>query len=221
MLDVGSVERGDGGTAEKAKRALDIVAQDFNRTGYAGLAGGGETVDVGAADEDGAGAKTEGFDDVAAAADAAVDQNFGVAADGGDDFWKGMKRGGDRIELPAAMIGDHDGGCAGINTAPCIFAGEHALDHDRTGPHLANPAEVVPGDGGTAESGGDVDEFHGALAGDDDVFEFGNAAIEKEIRDPGGMSEELPRVGNFFEERAAEEGFHAVAVVAFAHAGDG
>ena len=50
------------------------------RPRHAGLAAGAEAVGVGAADQHRARAHAERLDDVAAAADAAVDQNLGLAA---------------------------------------------------------------------------------------------------------------------------------------------
>jgi len=114
-VDVRGVEGGDGGAAEEAEGAFYVGAEDFEGSDYAGVADGGHAVGVGAADEDGAGAEADGFDDVAASTDAPVHQNFGAAVDGGHDFGKRADRGIDGIELAAAVIGDDDGGDAFIN----------------------------------------------------------------------------------------------------------
>jgi len=101
---VGGVEGGDGGAAEEAESSVDVSAEDFEGAEDAGIASGGHAVGVGAAYENGAGAKADGFDDVGATADAAIHQDFGAAVYGGDDFGKRADCGIDGIELTATVI---------------------------------------------------------------------------------------------------------------------
>src|SRR5258708_6291790 len=121
---VGGFEGGDGGAAEEAKGAFDVGAENFEGAGHAGVAGGGQAVGVGAADEDGAGTEADGFYDVAAAADSAIHQDFCAAVDGSDDFGKRPNCGIEGIELAAAVVRDDDGADAVVRRAGCVVASE-------------------------------------------------------------------------------------------------
>src|SRR6266480_4359335 len=140
--DVGRVEGFEGGAAEEAEGAVDAFAEDLEGTGGAGFAGSAETVGISAADKNGAGTEAKGFDDVGAAADSAVEQDFGLASDGGDDFRKYAKRRGDSIELAAAVIRNDDGGGANVDGAASIVGGENAFCDDGAGPEFAEPAKI-------------------------------------------------------------------------------
>src|SRR5256885_894579 len=175
--DVGRIEGLEGGAAEEAEGAVDAFAEDLEGTGGAGFAGSAETVSVSAADEHGAGTEAKGFDDVRAAADSAVEQDFRLASDGGDDFRKHAKRRGDSVELAAAVIRNDDGGGANVDGAAGVVGGENALCDDRAGPEFAEPAKIFPGDDGATERGANIDERHGAFAGNDDVGERRSAAV--------------------------------------------
>ncbi len=102
-----------------------------------GAAGGAESVGVGAPDEHGARTQTERFDDVAAAADSAVQKDLRASADGVDDLGQCAQRRSDRVELPAAVIGDDDGIGAGVNGAARVLRGQNAFDDDRAVPRFA------------------------------------------------------------------------------------
>jgi hypothetical protein len=219
-VDVRSVEGGDGGTAEEAEGAFDVGAEDFEGAEGAGVAGGGQAIGVGSADEDGAGTETDGFDDVGAAADAAVHKNFGAAVDGGDDFGKRANGGIDGIELAAAVVGDDDGGDAFVNGAVGVVPCEQAFHDDRAGPHFSDPVQIVPGYSGVGERGGDIHQLHGPFTGDGDVFELGDSSIGEKCGEPARVREKLREKRELGEERAAEKLLHAVARIAFAHSGD-
>jgi hypothetical protein len=218
---VGGVEGGDGGAAEEAESAFDVGAEDFEGADDAGVSGGGQAVGVGAADQDGAGAEADGFYDVGAAADSAIHQNFGAAVDGGDDFGKRADRGIDGIELTAAVIGDDDGGDAFIHGAAGVVSCEQAFHDDWAGPDAADPAQIVPGDGGVGQRGSNIYKLHGPSAGGGDVLKFWNAAVGEKRGKPAGMREKLREKRELGEERVAQELLHAVARIAFAHSGDG
>lgn len=93
-MDEGGIEVGDGCAAEEAERALDIGAQNGEGAGNTGVAARGEAVGISAADEHDASAEADGFDDVAAAANAAVHEDFGLTVDGSDNFGKHAESGG-------------------------------------------------------------------------------------------------------------------------------
>ena len=218
--DVGRIEGFDGGAAEEAEGAVHAFAEDLEGAGGAGFAGSAETISISAADEHGAGTEAKGFDDVGAAADATVEQDFGLASYGGDDFRKHAERRGNSVELTAAVIRNDDAGGSLVDGAASIVGGENALRDDRAGPEFAEPAKIFPGDDSATERGADVDERHGAFAGNDDVGERRSPAVEEKGSEPTGTREKLRDIGKFREERAAEKFFHAVARVALAESGD-
>jgi hypothetical protein len=147
--------------------------------------------------------------------------DFSLSVDRADDFGQGAQGRLNAIELAASVIGDGDGGGAFIDRAARVVGGEDALDDDGTAPELANPGEIAPGDGGFGKSDGDIDERHGAFAGDDDVGKRGDASVAQKTDEPTGAREDLRKIGNFLEGVAADELLHAVAEVALADAGDG
>src|SRR6202047_3402038 len=119
------------------------------------------------------------------------------------------------------MIGDGNCRCAFVDGAASVVSSEDAFDDDRAAPQFANPAEVAPGHGGLGEGGGDIHERHGAFAGDDDVGERGQTAIEQKTRKPSRAREDLRKKPKFFKGTAADEFLHSVAVIALANSGDG
>jgi len=131
----------------------------------------------------------------------------GLASYGGDDFRKHAKRRGNSVELTAAVIGNDDGGGAVVDGAASIVGRENAFCDDRAGPEFAEPAKIFPGDDSATERGADVDERHGAFAGNDDVGERRSAAVEEKGSEPTGTREKLRDVGKFREERPAEKFF--------------
>src|SRR5258706_5196905 len=143
--DVGRIEGFEGRAAEEAEGAVDAFAEDLEGTGGAGFAGSAETVGIGAADEHGAGTEAKGFDDVRAAADATVEQDFRLASDGGDDFRKHAKRRGDSVELTAAVIRNDDGGGSVVDGAAGGGGGEDALCGFGGRPEVRGPAKNLPG----------------------------------------------------------------------------
>src|SRR5208337_2593498 len=220
-IHIRTIKVGDGRAAEQPQRAVEVGAQNFDGAIDAGFSGGGEAVGVGASAEYGAGAETEGLDDVAATANASVHEDFGLPVDGLDDLGQSSQRRGNAIELASAMIGN--GNCRGafINGAARIVSGEDAFNDDGALPQVANPGQAAPGRGALGEGGSDIDEGHGSFAGDHDVGKRGHTAIEQKTRKPSRAREHLRKKGKFFEDAAADEFLHAVAVITLAHPGDG
>src|SRR3546814_16837779 len=88
VANVAPVERFDGGTAEEAKGAVEVGAEDLQHALHPGLARG-EGEDPGPADHRRAGAQGDGAGDVGAAADAPVAEHPPAVADGVDDLHEG------------------------------------------------------------------------------------------------------------------------------------
>src|SRR6202795_95288 len=220
-IHIRTIQLGDGPTPKQSQRAIEVGTQNFDGATDAGFSGGGQAIGVGASAEHGAGAEAESLDDVGAAADASVHEAFGLPVDGLDDFRQGSQRRGNAIELAAAMIGD--GNCRGafVDRAARVFSSKDTFDDDGAALQFANPAEVAPGHGGFGEGGGDIHERHGAFAGDYDVGERGQTAIEQKACKPSRAREDLRKKRKFFEHAAADEFLHSVAVIALADSGDG
>ena len=130
-MQIGLVEFGKFVDAEETEAALHLVLQQFQHPHHAGLAGGGERPALHAAEADEIGARRDRLDDIGAAAEAAVDHDFGAAGDGGDDFRQHMHGAAAVVELAAAVIGDVDPLDAVIDRDLGVFRGGDALDHQR------------------------------------------------------------------------------------------
>ena len=169
--DDAAVELVDGGDAEERHAAAGFVAEDAEGVIDAGFTGSGEAVEVGAADHAGVCAEGKRFDDVCAAADAAVEDDFGPAADGVDDGGQGVDRGGCLVELAAAVVGDDDGADAHVDGADGVVGVEDPFDGEGAVPGFDHPFEVGPGDCG-------VELVVDVVAEGDDVVAVGHAAAD-------------------------------------------
>ena len=72
--------------------------------------------------------------------------------------------GADAVELASAMIRDHHRGSARIHGTTSVVAGKQALDHDRAGPVLANPAQIVPGHSRAGQRSRNINQLHRSLS---------------------------------------------------------
>src|SRR3954451_14382424 len=213
----------DGGSklplSEQFHGADYVGAEDVEGAGDAWTAGGGEGVGGGAADQDGAGAEGEGFDNVAAAADAAVEQHFDLAVHRFDHLGQNGDRRGDAVELAAAVIRYDDGIHTAIDRLARIVRGVHALRDDRTLPRLADPFEIIPADHRLFERRADIRVRHRPVF-QHDVRKLHQAAVAQVAVQPARPGEELKEVREHREGRTGDELLHAVAQIALAHAGD-
>ena len=98
-----------GARAEKAHGAVELNPQDLESLNDALRAARGEPVEVRLADADGVGAKSEGLGDVGSSLDAAVENNLDVGPDGLSNGGEDVDRGGRRVELASAVVGDPPG----------------------------------------------------------------------------------------------------------------
>ena len=114
------------------------------RAGNSSLPGGGQAVGIGASAQHGAGSQADRFDDVGAATNASVHQDFDLTVHCRDDFGQSSQRRANSVELASAVIGNDHGGSAFIHRAARVFAGENALDDDRTGPVTCGSSSGLP-----------------------------------------------------------------------------
>ena len=155
----------NGNAAEQTQRTLNIGTQNFDSSIDSGFSGGGETIGISASTKYGTSAKTEGFNNVSATANAAIHEDFGLPVNRIYDFGQSAQRRWNTIQLTSAMVGNGNRGGSFVDRAPSIVARKYALDHDGPRPNLANPCEVTPGHGRLSESDGYVDQRHRTFAG--------------------------------------------------------
>lgn len=108
FLDVIGSDGGDCWGAAELHAADEFLSEQFHHVGDAFAAGGCESVDVGSADADRVSAQRQGFEDVGASAEAAVDQDGDFALNGVHDFREGFDGAAAAFELTAPMIGDDE-----------------------------------------------------------------------------------------------------------------
>ncbi len=100
-----------------------------SNTDHALLAGGGEGVDEGAAQQHAVRAQGEHAYHVQAGADAGIRQDRQVALHGVGDGRQGPGRGEHAIELAPAVVGDHDAVRAEAHRLAGVLRVENALEH--------------------------------------------------------------------------------------------
>ena len=91
-------------------------------------------------------AERERFENVRAAAHAAVENHLEPVAGGVDDLLEHVERRRREVELPAAVVADHDGGRADVRRALRVLARHDALDREWAAPLLDHPLGVLPRD---------------------------------------------------------------------------
>ena len=133
-------------TTEQRHVARELGLQDLQRLDDAGFAARAEAVEMRPARRAGARPERERFQNVRAAAHAAVEDHLEAVAGGVDDLLEHVERRRREVELPAAVVADHDGGRADVGRALRILAGHDALDREWAAPFLDHPLGVLPGD---------------------------------------------------------------------------
>ena len=91
-------------------------------------------------------AKTDRFYDIAAAANTAIHEDFGLAVDGSYNFWEHSQGGWSSVQLTPTVIGDNNRGCPFVDGTFPIVGRKHPFDDNRPGPDPLEPANVFPGD---------------------------------------------------------------------------
>src|ERR1700722_3510229 len=86
-IHIRAIQRRDRRAAEQLERPIQIGAQDLDRAVDASFTRRGQTVGISASAQYGVGAETDGFDDVGAAANAAIHPYFDLTVDRLDHFW--------------------------------------------------------------------------------------------------------------------------------------
>src|SRR6185437_3545220 len=105
---------GHGAAAELTEDAIELDGEHVEGSPYAALAVGRKPIKGCASDHYRMRAQRERFGDVASAAEAAVDHDRQAITDSGGDFPENLDRRYTVVELPPAVIGEHDTVAAGV-----------------------------------------------------------------------------------------------------------
>ena len=125
-----AVSRFDRREAQLAQGIAQLLAEQGHHVDHTRLAPEGETPQVGPGDAHGPGAERERLDDIAARADAPVDEHDTVVAHGLDDGGERPDGGYDRIELAAAVVRHDD-------------AVDSEVDAGRASPGWSTPFTII------------------------------------------------------------------------------
>src|SRR6202011_4095242 len=87
----------------------------------------------------------------------------------------------------------------------------------RARPETSDPFHVLPTERCLTESCVHVDERHRPLAWDDNVAQFGTASIKQEANQPSRACEQLWQKRDLVQWTTAQQLFHAVVEISFAH----
>ena len=101
-------QRGHVLAAVEGKGAIELVGENSYRMSDTAAAARAEPVNAGASEVNAFGAQRDRLRDVAAATDAAVHENGSATCDRTRNFGEDVDCADRAIELPAAMIRDHD-----------------------------------------------------------------------------------------------------------------
>src|ERR1700733_1936764 len=107
----------DGGSAEGEQGRVDASTEDVEDVADARRAARCQPPQAGAADHHRASAEGERLDYVTAAANTAIEQDLGLAADGRHHGWQCPDRGGGAVQVVAAVVGYRDRGRARVDRA--------------------------------------------------------------------------------------------------------
>src|SRR6476660_7273311 len=96
--------------------------------------------------------------------DSAVHDHVDLVADGIHDFSQLIEPGARAVELPAAMVGQHDAGASDLDGAPGIGDRHDALQAELPVPLPHHFGDIVPIHGGVEHFGEIASDRHGAAA---------------------------------------------------------
>ena len=147
-------QRRDAGAAGQRQRPVELVREDRDRARDALLAAGGEAVDRRAAEQHALGAERDGLRDVGAAPHAAVDEEGGSPAHGANDLGQRIESADRAVELPAAVVREHEAIHARRDRALGVVGAQHALQQQLARPAVAEALHVVPGERGIEHARG-------------------------------------------------------------------
>src|SRR5699024_7759930 len=136
-------EVGEAGGPEQLHGPLDLAGQDFDGPVPALPATGHQAVQVGPADQSEVGAHGDRCHDIGAVHDAGVEDDLRAAAELLGHVREHVERDRCPVQLPSAVVGQHDAVHAEVGDPAGVIEGLDALDHDLAGPLASNPTQIV------------------------------------------------------------------------------
>src|SRR6267378_4311817 len=176
-------------------RHVELAADDFQHARHAFLSHRAQAIEKGAADEGAARAERKRLEHVLAGADAAVEQHLDAAAHRFDHLGQRADRGRGAVELPAAMVGDHDRVGAARGGDLRVLGVEDAFQDQLAAPPVLHPLDVLPAERGV-ELAGDPLRKRGQAAGvRDAAFEIAErlAFSPQDIQCPGWFCQHIQK----------------------------
>src|SRR5262249_21182842 len=143
-MQVGTVEFAETGYAEQAEAALHLVLHQLEQADDASLAGRGQRIALHAAEPDQMRAGGNRLDDVGAAAERTVDDDFCAATRRLDDLRQHIHGAAAVIELAPAMVGHIDPVDPVLDRDPGVFCRGDALDGERNVEPALDALDRVP-----------------------------------------------------------------------------
>src|SRR5512135_1835636 len=137
-------ELAEAPATEQCQGPFHLRAQQSERVRHPGLPTGGQAVQRRAADHDAVRTECHGLDHVGAAAETAIDEHAELAAQLGRDRRQQFDAGHARVELPPAVVRQHDAVGTHLGGAPRIFDAQDALQHQLALPAAADVLHVGP-----------------------------------------------------------------------------
>jgi hypothetical protein len=126
--------------------AVDFRGQDRQRPPHAGLAAGSQSVQRRTSEDHGVRTERDGFEDVGSTPNAAIYDEGQFFADGLGDLRQHIQCGHAVLQLPSAMIAQHDAVAAVIGGTLRIRDRQHPFDDELARPDPPQPAHILPGD---------------------------------------------------------------------------
>ena len=162
----GGVEFAAAGVAAQSEREIAVGEEIKKNVADALLAANGESPGVETAEQNRARAERERFEDVRAAANAAVEEHGNAAVDLADDGGQRVKAGDRAIDLAATVIRNDQAIDAGVESKRRIVRVQNAFQKNGQAGVLAKKREILPGERSVGEkSGPDLDGSSGILFG--------------------------------------------------------
>jgi hypothetical protein len=146
LRDVAGVQVGHRRHLQQFHRADDLATQDLDRPVDARPAPRHQPVQVGASDEGEARAERQRGDHVRAVHDAGVERDLDLVPDRRDHVRQQVERHRRPVELPPAVVGQHDAVDPEIGEDLRVGHVLHALDDELAGPHRPDHVQVAEAD---------------------------------------------------------------------------
>src|SRR2546430_4120142 len=191
-------ELADRSAAHQPHSPLDLRPHQAKGPLNAGLTGRRERIEIKAPDSNGFGSERERLQDVVAALDSSVHDHVDAIPDRIHDFSQLIECRARAVELPPAMIGQHDAGAAYLTCAFRICHRHNSLQTKLTVPQLNHFGHVVPVHGGGQHLGEILADRQRPAAHVDVLVQLGQfEALMRDVVDaPQRLDRELPHPAN-------------------------